>query len=350
MSVLWCDSGETGDPGYNPLFLLPVANWNSASGYYLLAGAGVWGGSCWYKSVATTYNYILTGAPPSQTNIVLFWMKFQTAMDSCFFHFMDSTNSPMVLTTIAADGSLTVRDCNNVLKFTSAAGLVKLNTWQCWQMKVIYGNVGVGRFTLRLDNAQVCDLTSIDTLYSTIYGSRLYFDIPVTDTYIDDIVVADAATGGLNALPTMRHRVWTLMCNSTVSNNFTLSPTGVQAHENLDDPKGALNDLLTTQANSITQGQQYRLGFEQIVEDPAEIWSVILGTCWRAEATPYHYLRRKLWSGGIEYTGTPQSSVANISRKYLDRWSLNPNGSVPWTKSAVNALNAGGECRASAPA
>ena len=131
-----------------------------------------------------------------------------------------------------------------------------------------------------------------------------------------------------------------LFPNSDVSVQCGINPSGVSHYTNVDDgtqESPSTNDASTTYISSGAANLCDIFGLTNVSSDVSDtINSVKLYTCLQAGLAGTTYVNG-LYINSTKYSGasgTPPTKWGWVSYT----WNTNPNGSVAWTKTAVNDL------------
>ena len=174
----------------------------------------------------------------------------------------------------------------------------------------------------------------MDTRDTTSLGHVQFTgNLDPTNCYIDDIVIAQGtaphAQIGL-------HRIHTLLPDGAGTNTAW---TGTNT--DVDDPFGA-SDGDTTYASESVVNDKQDYSFGNLTESPASVLAVTLVTEARKTDAGVVGLTSYLLSNAVEGAGT-EAGLAEAYGVVNDIFELNPDGSVAWTETTVNALLAGHE-------
>ena len=234
----------------------------------------------------------------------------------------------------AIAGGIRVSGGNNTL-ITTLANRIKANVWQHYELRVYVNNAPNGTIEFWLDGIKEVDLAGIDSSDSTTLGNVQFTgNIDPTNCYIDDIVIAQSNTTPLPQIGL--HRIHTLLPDGAGTN---IAWTG--DNTDVDDPFGVSDGDATFASESVVNDKQ-DYSFGNLTESPASIVSVTLVTEARKTDAGVVGLTPYLLSNAVEGAGTE----AGLSEAYgvvNDIFELNPDGSIAWTETTVNALLAGHE-------
>jgi hypothetical protein len=158
-------------------------------------------------------------------------------------------------------------------------------------------------------------------------------------TYIDDLVIWDDSGSGLTAadFPIGPQKCQTLRPTSDASVQWTRS-AGSTNYENIDETYPVNTDYVS----STTVGHIDRYGYGNLTGSPIAVTTVVVNTYGVNEGVAFASFRPNLKSGASTYNGTTRT-LTGTNTWYGDVWDLNPDGSVAWSPTTVNAIEAGFE-------
>lgn len=243
------------------------------------------------------------------------------------------TNSAHVYLQNAVNGGIRVSRANNTFVETLTTR-IKANVWQHYELRVFVDN-SVGTLEFWLDGIKEIDLTGVDTRDSGGTGSIVFTgNNDPTNCYIDDIVIAQDVTTEYPQIGP--HRIHTLLPDGNGTNTaWTGTVTDV------DDPFGTSDGDSTFASESVVNDKQdYTFG--NLSESPASVLSVTLVTEARKDDAGTVGLTPFLLSNAVEGAGA-EDGLAEAYGTTNDIFELNPDGSVAWTETTINALQAGHE-------
>lgn len=231
-----------------------------------------------------------------------------------------------------ANGSWRIGGDSNSLRATSAAGLIAPNTYYHVELQA---NLNAsGSATLFIDGEQVATGTgdfkegnTLSTYWLGGLSSGLTFD--------DWVIQADGS-----AEPSLlgTHRIHSLLPNAnTAQADFT------GAFGDVDDALGTTHDGDTTKISSATLNDKSEFAMTDLTGTPATVYAVqstIVASKTDAGSkavTPY-IVSNAVRADGVEF------NPSNGAYLYTDDiHELNPDGSVAWTSTTVNAILMGVE-------
>jgi hypothetical protein len=231
-----------------------------------------------------------------------------------------------------AAGRYTAISTRTVLGTASAAGVIISNTWHFIEVDVTISDT-VGEMTVRVDGAQVLNLTGQDTRNGgTGVFDRLRIQSNNAFTFsqdFDDVLVYDAFHNGIRRVTPLRPS------SDTATKNFT-PDTGTANYSRV-------NETLVDGDTSYVQGTLSAVdlyNFGSLTTNPTSIDGVQLSAF--AESTDA-FARRLALEGKFGATtsdGTDFSLSTNYTK--LERLlTVNPNTSAAFITSEVNAIQAG---------
>lgn len=211
--------------------------------------------------------------------------------------------------------------------------VLQQGVWQHHELRVRF-HATLGTIEYYVDGSKKVDLTSIDT-QATAGNAWVHLSGTAgpANCYVDDLVIQT----GTSIQPLLgAHRIHTLLPDGAGTNSaWTGTSTDV------DDPFGASDgDSTFATSDVLNDKQDYSVG--DLTQSPTTIHSVSLTSEMRKTdagvtgATPY-ILSNAVEGAGVEHGVSEGYSVG------VDVFELNPDGSVAWTETTVNALLIGHE-------
>lgn len=243
------------------------------------------------------------------------------------------------------NGAIRLRDANNAIVTTSAAGVVWENVWHYLEFKVLSNN-GAGTATVRINENAVITRTGLDTSITETDIDFVTFGgasgNTVSGVYYDDIVILDDSgaapqndligdVGARGLLPTA----------DTATTDWDRSG-GAADYEMIDDPIPGDHDSDSTYLYTTTAGAKSLFDCANLTDTPAYIYAVIVAAAMRKADAGTRTARVYLVSGVTTSTGDTWS-IGTDYQTWRHIWALNPSGSAVWDKTAVNALQMGME-------
>lgn len=227
---------------------------------------------------------------------------------------------------------------------TTATFDLKDGNWHWIEWKLVANNAGAGSSTLKIDNTEITQLTVTATSTSSNASLPTAFDIypnfrtagESIDLYIDDLFVVDTASGAVNDFMGKR-RIYTLHPDGDSSVTFTPSSGGT--NYNLVD-ETTLDE--TDYVSSATAGN-VDLYTGGAYGGPATINAVQVATLCKLASGTSNSQQSRLSSNGNLLTSTAVNITAAIFGTFVLA-DLDPNGSIAWTVSAVDATLWGPRC------
>jgi len=165
-------------------------------------------------------------------------------------------------------------------------------------------------------------------------------DISGATVRIDDLFVMDTTGTVFNGFMADR-RIQTLIPNADggVVDWAASSGTDVSC---VDDALSAQNGD-TDYIESSSPGQESRFALSNLPVSPASVDAVMIKLCARKSDAGDRTVRGLVNSSSSEAVGSAVGLTTTYGWKSSGVFLTNPNGSVAWTESAVNALEAGVE-------
>ena len=218
----------------------------------------------------------------------------------------------------------------NTLLATSVPNLTKQDSWHYVEMEYICNTTG-GIANVYLDGILVVSYVG-NTQNQTAPGVNGFQIIPnafTQTTYIDDIYVIS------NSVRLGERRIETIRPDGDFSVTFTPS-SGTSNFAMLDDTLVSSNDY--TSATAV--GSQDLFSFSNLSSIPATIDAIQVNVWATKTDVATRQLADVLVSGSQTVVGTPDNLPVNHTEISMIA-NQDPNGNVPWTAAAVNAIKAG---------
>jgi hypothetical protein len=314
----------------------------------------LWGGATQPTSSASSRFGVANGAignPASSTRTFFpsvasgarvfagFWF-FSTApaSNSNFGYFINAAASEWSNIRILAGGTLAVCGWGGgtTALGTTAASICD-SVWHWVEFDFLFANSGQMR--VWVDGILVIDTGVIDTLIAgtaSIAGFELNSGGLYTN-YLDDIVMWDDSGSGLTSAdsPIGPVRIQRLAPTSDASVQWTRS-TGANNYGVIDEAAPDTTDYVET----TTVGHKDRYGLADLTTTPIAVLGVSLKNRAIRTSAAFANYRQYVYTSSTQYSGTTRL-VPATAQTYADHWDLNPNGSVAWTPTTVNGLEAG---------
>jgi hypothetical protein len=218
-----------------------------------------------------------------------------------------------------------------------------LNAWNFLEFFVTIDNAA-GAVTIRSNGQVVLAATGLDTQVSPNANFEgMWFNgarAPTgTNLDIDDFYIADTTTGaGLFPFDTFAGDVRVVTLH-TVGNVGTPGWTPL-AGTNWQEVAEAHSDGDTSYNFTTTVGAKDLFNFGPLASTITTVLAVQVTGAYRKDDSGTRTVSQHISSGGTEIAG-PDVSIPGNYVYVSDFYVQDPNGSVPWTVAAVNALQAG---------
>ena len=293
-------------------------------------------------SVPSSASRTFFAAPASGARVMAgFWfIATAPASNSNLCYFINAANTEWSNIRILSGGTLAVCGWGGG---TSALGTTAASicdsVWHWVEFDFLFANSG--RMRVWVDGVSVIDTGTIDTLISgtaSVAGLELNHGGLYT-AQLDDVVIWDDSGSGLTAAdsPIGPVRIQRLSPNSDASVQWTRS-TGANNYGVIDDAAPDMTDYVETS----TIGHIDRYGYSDLATTPIAVLGVSAKNRSNRPSASLANYRQFIRVGSTDYNGTTRLVPATNST-YADHWDLNPDGSIAWTPTAVNALQAGFE-------
>lgn len=302
-------------------------------------GTGRFGGNC-YSLEVTSNNVLALNFTYAAYVTLSFWYK----QDSVTLAFADIVNigdgissnygagNVSVGISLQADGALDLEGDGGVSKAVSATGVISPQTWHHIELQVYLNDAGTA--VLTVDGIEVIN-TSGDFLESTI-RNFLMFTGSANTNLIDCVVYQDDATGYPALLG--EHKIHVLLPNAA-----TAQADWTGAYTDIDDPAGAGADGDTTYINATTLNDKSEFALSDLPESPTTVYAVKSTIDASKTDAGTIGVTHHIDSNGTEETGTEFAPADSVYASHSAIHELNPDGSVAWTETSVNALLIGVE-------
>jgi len=308
----------------SPRFTGPYWEHASSTGYWrvdfpggLFSGNIMWGGFSYYAEPGGTTVGQVFGINRGGTN----WAGGQMNGTFGVFHldWVTGTTYQLKDSNDASIGS----------SFTISDG-----AWHHFAFEV--DSVGSGTLTFKLDGTAIVTAAAGDYAGASATGDNWHmcFDFAKNTARYDDIIVGDGSGSNNTTIPDDM-RIESLVPTGDDSLTGFTSTT----FDKVDDPIERDDDTTHSEGSSISD--EYTLTTGSISFTPSSIIAAQLLTVARKTGTEVANLRPRIDSGASYYNGTdinlPVSYAGNM---YI--WELDPDTSLAWTESGVNAVKPSG--------
>lgn len=252
----------------------------------------------------------------------------------------------MYIKSSSAGNSFELYDANDTLKATSATNIVRPNTWHYIELKVIIETGTAGTVVFKVDGNGIFNYSgNIDVYSANANVGYIRFHSGCANGYygyVDDIIMLDinGSAPHNNFLGDMRiHTVTTV--GDTADADW-LKSTGTDGYAMLDDTIPGDHDSDSTYIYSDTVGDLSLFDFDNLSVLASAYQIVKHQFAARKTTSDARTLRGVIDSNGTVVNDTTRSLTTSYVY-YYDILDLDPDGSVPWTESKINALKAGVE-------
>lgn len=259
-----------------------------------------------------------------------------------FTVFLDSTNGSITIFTGGYEGTQVYKSANNT--FTALA-------WFYIELEFTI-NSSTGSLSIDINGVNVISLTNVDlqgssvTTFDTLQiGEQVNLDNATGDFEFDDIYICDSTTGsGSNPFDSMQGacQVITLFPTGTGADaEFTPSPDTNANWQNVNE---TAMDSDTTYNYSDTVDNEDLFVCGSLPSGTVPL-AVKITMASRQDAAGTRELATHLKSSSTDQAGT--SVIQNQTYTYqYDVYPNDPNGSISWTETSVNAIQIGYELTA----
>lgn len=234
---------------------------------------------------------------------------------------------------------------NSGTTLTEAGNSLTGGAWHWVEIKVLFGTTAAnGSVTIKVDGTTVITGTSLDTNTTGTGVGRIEFGPAgnsANPAYIDDVVVMNLTGSTMNDfIGDSRINTHTPVADGGVVN---WTATGAaNDYQCVDDSPNATNGDTDYIASS-TVGQESRFDMSNTALTPTTVHAVHLRYRGKKTDAGTRTLRGLINSSSTESVGTEYGLSDGYRWFWGDIFTLDPNGSIPWTEASVNALQVGVE-------
>jgi len=316
---------------------LLAGGWSYAEGSVGVGGGRFGGNSCILGgSSATTLSREFAFA---EYICLSFWFKQASAILSLgeIVNIGDTADSSHSSANISIgiglnySGSITLDGDGGATIGTSAPSVILPQTWHHIELRGHLSGTGSG--SIVVDGVEVINVPSADFLEGTSRNFLMFTGGGATHT-LDDIVYQQDAS----ALPPLlgEHKIHTLFPSAD-----TAQADWTGAYTDIDDPIGSTDgDTTYISATTLNANSEFDLG--NLAESPTTIHAVQSSITARKTDAGTIGVTQYVDSNGAEGAGT-EFAAAETYATHKDVHELNPDGSVAWTETSINALKVGVE-------
>jgi hypothetical protein len=265
-----------------------------------------------------------------------------TVTAGMLFQFTDS-GSDQIGIRLNADLTLQMQKQSTTLGSASVATLTA-NVWQYVEVKVVVNNT-TGTYEVRLNGVNILSATGQNTRNTANnsangvrFGARASDGLGgagvTTGIYIDDFYVCDST--GTNTTFLGDSRVDTLY--PTGAGNTTQFTASAGSNWQCVDETLQNGDSDYVQSSTATNKDTY--GFSDLSHTPTSVFGVQINMYAKKDDAGSRTLCAVTRSGGSDTDGATQGLNTSYSN-LIEVLDTDPNGSIAWTKAAVNAAEFG---------
>lgn len=268
-----------------------------------------------------------------------FYWVTQTETDPRgFFDLLDTNGARMFRVALAADGSLKFYRGNGATLIGTTSTLTVTSTWYHIEFQLRMNDT-TGLLTVKVNGVQEINVTSTDTLEAgvTLPAAWLWGSFGSGANHrqkrMDNLIIQNE----LNWMGEIYAEPLTLSAD-TADKDWGRS-TGSDNYALIDETVMSLTDYI----DSGTPGDLDLYTLSNMASNPTSIKFVQTMTAARMAEIGLRTYRSRLKSSASFGNGTERGVVdtTNVPRCHFERFLLDPNGSVAWTKTSVDALTAG---------
>lgn len=268
----------------------------------------------------------------AKTTLVIGFAYQATGYGQGVFDIRDGSTQQVTFIT-NADGSVSVTRAGTVLG-TSAAGVMILNQWNYFEVKVTIDN-SAGSYEVRKNGVAILSGTGKDT-QNTANASATNVLFRTSFCFFDDLYIADTSgTANNDFLGDVNVKAYFPDADGTAE-QWTLS-AGTDSFALLDDNPA---DDDTTYIQSSTTGQTTRCTHQDVASTDTilAVLHVVLARKTDASATS---LKLTQFIASTSYDDGTTPALTTSFAYYQRVMDVNPNTGAAWSPSAVNAAEFG---------
>lgn len=334
MTILFADGFEDSQ----------ISDYNvGLSGVTIVSGAGRRGGKA--LSLTSGGSWLRVGLTPQSEFYIHTALYVDPAFSSgAILRFREDTSVHLIIW-LGANGAIYVyrgsTSPSNLL-YTTPSPVVPTSAYVSLQFRVVISDtVGVVQLKVNGESTLTIDLTNIDTrnsgtgVINNIEIGSSNAQTPLIDSYYDDVVIWDTS-GSVNNTWLGDLRVDSYMPTAD-GDSATMTPSSGTDHYALVDEVPALG---ADYVYSATVGALDLFQMADMAHTPETVHAVIpVAQMYKSDAGARE-VALSVKSGATSSDGS-NTVLATGSLKYSRVIESDPNGSVPWTKAAVDALQVG---------
>jgi len=298
------------------------------------SGGRIDNGQC--LSLGSSSSAVWRSLPNSATLHCGFGFQVDTfSYSEDFFRIRDGSTNQIYLT-LNTDGSIAVKSGTTLA--TTSTGLIVPGQWCHMQLSVTI-NDSTGSFVFKINNVTVASDTNVDTKVSAnAYANQIFLwnqNNSVT-TKFDDLYVCDDSGSYCNTL--LGDGRMECLNPSGAGNSTNLTPSAGANYECVDE---SVSDDDTTY-NSAASAVKDTYAMDNLVTTAGTVHVVQAISTVRKDDAGSVTGNNVIRSGGTDYAQASHALADDYEMRtnILER---DPNGSIAWTVSSVNALENGWE-------
>lgn len=273
-------------------------------------------------------------------------MSFRNTLllqDSLILQFFDAATIQCGLR-LNTDGTLSVvrGTGTTVAGGTSSAGnFLVANTVYHVEMKVTIADaISAGSCVVRVNGLTWITVTTGEDLKSTANATaniiRVGSSLNLGNCDIDDVYICDGTGSANNGL--LGDVMVSVLRPSGAGNSTGWTPSAGSNYQNVDE---TTSDGDTTYNSTATPGAVDLYALDDLAANPGAIKGLQWNAMIRKDDASSYVLNRVIRTGGVDYTGSTSIAPNTTYVNYHEIFDVNPGTSAAWTKSEVDALQAG---------
>jgi hypothetical protein len=291
---------------------------------------------------ANAHQLILSFSSASSNTV---WAQFYyrvydaPAAETSFFRIKhaDGTN-PVYLRTNALGDIIAYN--GNVTNLATVSGAINLDTWHFIEIETLIHS-SAGTLVVKVDNSEIINLSGVNTLGISPSATASYIQFVSASDFgslVDHVVAGDNT--GSDMTTTSGPAIIELLTPNGAGNSTDWTPSAGSNFENVDDNADPDDD--TTYNSSSTATDKDTFTCSDLTATSGTVYAVQVGHAARRENGGVREMRNVIRSSATEATGATR--LAPIAYGYRqDIFENDPNGSIDWTVTSVNAIEIGYE-------
>lgn len=258
----------------------------------------------------------------------------QTTNNGARIQFLDGSGNVLAaLNFDMTDGSIAHYTGNNgTLVAQSSGGVISASTWHWVEMKIKFAADTTGYIVVKVGNTEVLNVTGIQTRTGSLPIGRIVWRSFAATMKMDDIYLMDSAGDDNNDFIGPSRILTQKVAADGAETDWLPTP---DTYQNIDEDT---SDADVTFIYSTAGGSRATFDIEALPYDPAEIHAV--QAVWRSRKTDAGARTATcgIISGATDDPGPAYASTTSYVTRFEDMHEVNPDTSLEWDRTAVEAL------------